>query len=346
MKLFSYISTFILLLTLTCAVKAQTSDTVCKLNYRKVYKVLPTPGSKYFWKVECGKIVSVKLHTDSIEVDWCKTPGTYQVSVIEQNKWGCWGDTVRTWVMVNGNIHLLVTGPSDICEGEPVRLNADGAQNYLWNTGETTSSIFSRPKDSIKYRVIGYNTCEKDTAYISVKVHARPRADFTYKPKKPILVDETVFFHYTGKGANKWVWYFGDRNAIEGTVTDPEFSFSEKGDKLVTLVATNEAGCTDTMTYSLHVTFDSKIFIPNSFTPNDDGVNDKFKAVGYNLKSIHTRVFNRWGELIYESGNMDDAWDGTYKGERVMEGVYIYMIEAQAKDGEPYYLNGNITVAY
>jgi len=129
-------------------------------------------------------------------------------------------------------------------------------------------------------------------------------------------------------------------------VTDPEYSFSKKGDKLVTLVAVNGAGCTDTITYNVHVTYDTKIFVPNSFTPNGDGINDVFKAVGYNLESIHTQIYNRWGELIYESFGVNDSWDGTFKGVKVIEGVYPYMIEAKATDGEPIYLSGNITVLY
>jgi gliding motility-associated-like protein len=178
-----------------------------------------------------------------------------------------------------------------------------------------------------------------------VRAHAKPKADFTYKPNDPQIFD-TVFFHYTGKGANEWTWYLGTKNALTGSILDPRTTFDETGDKIITLVAKNLSGCTDTMTYTLHVGADSKIFVPNAFTPNGDGDNDSFKAIGYNLKSIHTQIYNRWGELLYESFGLNDAWDGTFKGQLVIEGVYLYMIDAQALDGEHYYLSGDVTVLH
>jgi gliding motility-associated-like protein len=313
--------------------------------------VLPTPGSTYYWSVECGKIISPNNNADSIVVDWCQTPGTYQIKVVERNRKGCWGDTVRTLIIVDGKLHLAVSGPTEICSGDPIWLEASGAANYYWNNGQTTNRIFVQPSDSqqttdtVKYRVIGYSKCDNDTAYVTVKIHPRPRADFTYKPLKP-MVDDTVFFHYTGKGASAWTWYFGDKNGLSGQITDPTYTFNEKGDKVVTLVARNDAGCTDTMSYNLHVGFDSRIFVPNAITPNGDGNNDYFKAVGWNLKDIHMQIYNRWGELLFESYRLDDYWDATFKGNKVMEGVYLYQIEATAKDGEKYYLHGNVTVLY
>jgi gliding motility-associated-like protein len=345
MKLLRYIPIILLMVAMSNEVKAQASDTVCAFSHRKVYRVIPTPGSTYYWSVDCGTIVSSNIHADSIVVDWCNTPGTYQVKVIEKTRMGCWGDTVRAWIIVNGKMHLAINGPSEICEGDPVVLQASGAVNYKWNTGETNQTIVKKPTDSIVYKVFGYTLCDKDSATFKVNVHPRPKASFTYNPNK-IFVSDTVFFHYTGTGANKWVWYFGDRNSLGGQVTDPQYSFNEKGDKIVTLVATNEAGCTDTMSYILHVGFYSKIFVPNVFTPNDDGNNDVFRAIGYNLKTLHMKIFNRWGEQIYECDGLDRSWDGTYKGEKVIEGVYLYKIEAESLDGENYYLNGNVTVLY
>jgi gliding motility-associated-like protein len=343
MKLLGYIAAIILLMVISTEAKAQASDTVCAFSHRKTYRVIPTPGSTYFWSVECGTIVSANANADSITVDWCQNPGTYQVKVIERTRQGCWGDTVKTWVIVNGQMHLSINGPTEICEGEPVVLEASGAVNYKWNTGETNSSIVKRPTDTVVYKVIGYSLCDKDSATIKVKVYPRPKASFTYKPKAP-KVNDTIFFHYTGTGANQWVWYFGDKNSLGGQVTDPQYSFNEKGDKLVTLVATNNAGCTDTLTYKLHVAFDSKIFVPNAFTPNGDGDNDVFRAIGWNLKTIHMHIYNRWGEQIFESNGLNDGWDGTYKGQNAIEGVYMYKIEAEALDGENYYLNGSVTV--
>jgi len=340
-----FISTF--LLAFGNKSYSQAIDTVCYYAQQKVYRVVPTPGSTYYWTVECGTIISNNLHADSVVVSWCQNPGIYQLSVVEKTKAGCWGDTVKTWVQVEGKRNMVISGPKESCAGDPIwlTLEAGGQVHYLWSTGETDSAILVRPVQTTMYSVIGYSRCSRDTGFITIQVHPKPKADFSFKPKNPI-VDENVFFHYLGTGATDWTWYFGDKNDITGTVTDPEFTFNEKGDKTVTLVVRNEFGCTDTMSYKVHVTFDSKIFIPNAFTPNSDGNNDGFKAIGFNLEKIHTQIYNRWGELIWEGFNVNDSWDGTFKGARVMEGVYIYQIDAQDKEKEHYYLSGNITVLY
>src|ERR1039458_10356518 len=150
--------------------------------------------------------------------------------------------------MVNGKMNLAINGPAEICAGDPVVLEASGAVNYKWNSGETTASIVKYPKDSITYSVIGFTSCEADTTFFKIKVSPRPKASFTYNPGNP-FVDDTVFFHYTGTGANQWTWYFGDKDSLGGEITDPIYSFSVKGDKVVSLVATNAEGCSDTMTY-------------------------------------------------------------------------------------------------
>lgn len=325
---------------------AQANDTVCAFSATKVYRVLPTPGSTYFWNVECGTIISNNVHADSIVVAWCNTPGTYHVKVVERNKGGCWGDTVSTQVVVDPKMHLSIFGPAQECVGEPVWLYASGASSYQWNTGETTSNIYEHLQDTnTTFRVIGKNICETDTASFTIKVHPRPTASFTYTPQEPI-VDEQINLHYTGKGATDWTWYVSNQQDIPGDMTDPEISFDQKGIKNVTLVSENQFGCTDTAIENLNIIYESKIFVPDVFTPDGNGINDSFKAIGFNLKNIHMKIYNRWGEQIFESFGVNDAWDGTFKGETVMEGVYIYTIDAEATDGEHYYLNGNVTVMY
>jgi gliding motility-associated-like protein len=325
--------------------KAQTIDTVCAFTAGRVYHVKYHPGSIYFWSVECGSIISTG-NSDSVVVNWCSVPGIYKIRVVEKNNFGCFGDTVTARVVVQNSTKLIISGPKECCIGDSISLSVSGGSKFIWNTGETSSKITVRPKDSTRYSAIGYSSCshKPDTVFATVKVYERPTASFTYDPKNPEL-NETIFFHYTGYGASDWTWYFGDRQSM-GKVKDPKISFSAKGNKIVTLVARNEAGCLDTFTYLLHVGINSKIFVPSAFTPNANGKNDVFRAIGYNLQSIHMQIFNRWGELIYESYNMEEAWDGKFQGEPVMEGVYLYMIDATGIDGEQFYLHGPVTVLY
>ncbi len=346
MKKFGYILFTLVLFYPGVKTFAQAIDTVCANANAKVYRVIPTPGSTYYWTVDCGKIVSPNPNADSIQVAWCNNPGTYTIKVVERNKAGCWGDTMKTQVVVNPKMHLDIYGPDQLCVGQPVWLTASGANSYQWSTGESTSNIVIHLKDTFNtIRVIGKNVCETDTANWSIRVNPRPAANFTYSPKDPI-VDEAVFLNYTGTGATDWTWYITNEPAVAGSVKEYETSFREKGYHTVKLVSENQFGCSDTISYTIHIGYDSRIYVPNAFTPDGNGINDSFKAVGFNIKSIHMTIFNRWGEKLFESYGVNDAWDGTFKGQPVMDGVYIYMIDAEATDGEHYYLHGNVTLFY
>lgn len=86
------------------------------------------------------------------------------------------------------------------------------------------------------------------------------------------------------------------------------------------------------------------LYVPNSFTPNNDGLNDTFGAKGDGVKRYHMLILNQWGEIIFESNNINNKWDGTFKGKKVPPDVYIYQISAYGNTGGVKYLDGNITL--
>lgn len=87
------------------------------------------------------------------------------------------------------------------------------------------------------------------------------------------------------------------------------------------------------------------IYLPNAFTPDQDGANDRFGAIGLNAESYDLKVFNRWGELIFTSTHINDKWDGTYKGKLVPEGVYVYTMYAkEAATGKAISKTGTVTL--
>jgi gliding motility-associated-like protein len=99
---------------------------------------------------------------------------------------------------------------------------------------------------------------------------------------------------------------------------------------LITVYVISNEGCYgDTATLWVDIdecSYDG-IYIPNSFTPTNDGINDIFKPVGQNLKEIDMYIFNRWGELIYEMHRLDEGWDGTYKGTPCQQEVYVWLLK-------------------
>lgn len=87
-----------------------------------------------------------------------------------------------------------------------------------------------------------------------------------------------------------------------------------------------------------------KIFYPNAFSPNGDGVNDYFVVKGCFIIDFSIQIFNRWGERLFTSSDLKTSWDGTYKGSACPVDVYYYIIEATAPDGETYNLHGTFTI--
>ena len=85
----------------------------------------------------------------------------------------------------------------------------------------------------------------------------------------------------------------------------------------------------------------STIFIPNVFSPNNDGVNDIFKVRATNLSSFNFQIFNRWGQLLFETNNNNEGWDGKYLNKDVSPGVYVWLINAKDKNGSVFYNGKN-----
>ncbi|MGZ5281722.1 MAG: T9SS type B sorting domain-containing protein [Bacteroidia bacterium] len=337
---------FFLMVAASSLSKAQTVDTVCASFAERVYRVQPTPGSTYFWQVEGGKITSAP-GLDSIQVLWSNmTPGFYDVKVVERNKFGCFGDTVRAKVLV-GSLQVSIDGKKDICNGQAVLLTAKGAKNYLWNTGATTQTIIANPTSKTDYSVIGYtDICNADTAQFAVDVHPLPKADFSFTPKEP-SVNEDITFTYKGKDGTDWKWLFDKnpnniRNDDNTFVTN--YSYTEGGEKIVTLVVSNKAGCRDSISYKIFIDEEAYIFIPTAFTPDGDNLNDVFKPVLTGVKTFELTIYNRWGERIKTLGGEGDTWDGTFRNTMVEQGVYIYTVKAQGNNNRWYHLNGVIQV--
>lgn len=86
------------------------------------------------------------------------------------------------------------------------------------------------------------------------------------------------------------------------------------------------------------------LYIPNAFTPNGDGLNDSFGIAGEGISQFNMSIFNKWGELIFESNSLEDQWKGTYGGEIVQDGAYVYHINIRTADKKSLLKSGTVTV--
>ena len=181
--------------------------------------------------------------------------------------------------------------------------------------------------------VTDYNNC-RDTATKTVEVHPTPLAAFNLHENYNGTTGQ-VFLENTSLGASTYFWELGDGNT--STDESPVYRYTSVDIFHILLTATSEYLCSDTASAVYDLT--SGLFVPNSFAPESDKPGVKaFKPVGIHLKEYEVQVFSSWGNLLWESNKLNangepvDGWDGTYKGQPMPAGIYIWKIKAKFLD--------------
>lgn len=198
--------------------------------------------------------------------------------------------------------------------------------------------------------VIDNNGCRYiDTTGIPVRVFPTPNAAFTVNEQMTFLPNTTFSFENESTDAEYYQWLFDEFDLIEAVDTSFTFPQNTEGTYLVELYAYNQYGCTDHAEMNVIVEEEIDLFIPNSFTPDYDGINDVwlFKGSGFDNFAFSTRIFNRWGELMFESDDPTQAWTGNYKDGTnfVPDGLYFYRIHVRDTRYEiGHIFEGHITV--
>jgi gliding motility-associated-like protein len=233
---------------------------------------------------------------------------------------------------------LEVIGSLTLCAGDEVTLRSSSETNNLWSTTATSQEITVNQPGVYSLTVSGAcNTIEDEVEVISEAVEA----NFTLDPAEgqaPLLVN----FANNSNNSDLCTWFINgtqDDSPATGNVT-----FTE-GDYEIKLVCTNTAGCSDSITRSLVVNSDViELLIPNSFTPNGDGMNDFFKPKAKGIVTLDATIYNRWGQLIHQFTGPDTSWDGTANGRVSPDGVYFYVIRATDFLNKDYEEKGSITL--
>jgi gliding motility-associated-like protein len=173
----------------------------------------------------------------------------------------------------------------------------------------------------------------QSTATVSdaICLESGPIADFTADPSFAYTSDPAFDFTNESSGAVSYEWYFGDFSGTSNEV-NPSYTYSigQDGFYDVRLVAYNSNGCADTVTRRIEIREELIFWVPNAFTPDQDQYNEVFKPIftsGFDPFDYNLLILNRWGEVIFESNNASVGWDGTYGGEIVKDGVYVWKIE-------------------
>lgn len=239
---------------------------------------------------------------------------------------------------------------------------------YLWEFGDgsisrsdnPTHTFFAGGNFTVRLRgqnEVGTNSEIEKEEYISV--YARPFADFLASTRVVYIPDQEAVFKNLSENATSYLWDFGD--GATSTESDPRHAYTDEGFYDITLIATNDFGCVDTLFRSAEVEAISggQVNTPNAFTPSLNGpgsgivgenggdpsrINDVFLPRLEGVERFRMFIYNKWGELIFESNSQDRGWDGYYRGKLSPSGAYVYKLELRFSDGRDIVKVGDVTL--
>jgi gliding motility-associated-like protein len=233
---------------------------------------------------------------------------------------------------------------------------------YVWEFGDGQAT--SRAVDpSYTYFEVGKYTVTlsasnitgqtvKVTKQMIIEAFPRPDADFEVKPKLVYIPGGILYTSNRSFDATSYEWDFGD--GATSTSPEPEHRYKSEGVYDITLIAKNEFGCADTLKTqnAVRVEKGGQVLVPNAFSPNvtgssggsSNGKNDVFLPLTRGVTEFELLVFNRWGELLFESQDTDRGWDGYYNGKLCPQDVYMYKLTALYENGERVVRVGDINL--
>ncbi|MXV51016.1 PKD domain-containing protein [Pedobacter sp. HMF7647] len=281
-----------------------------------------------------------------------KQPGKYRVKVTASN--GCAENYAIDSVEVYPNPEFKITAaPTEGCGKIAVVFNnqTKNAKSYRWEFGDGTYStevnpvhIYDHVGSPFTVKIIATSAygCT-DTLVLPdyINVYPKPKAAFDVDPGTEITVPKYsfVFQDKSPERPNKWRWDFGD--GTFSTLQSPTHAYTDTGYFNVRLIVMNKNGCADTIAKMVKInSVEGKLFVPNAFIPGSRSPElSVFRVKATGMSEWRMRVFNKWGQQLWESTALDDTgtptegWDGMMNGIPAPQGVYVWEIKAKFKNG-------------
>jgi gliding motility-associated-like protein len=261
-------------------------------------------------------------------------------------------DTMRI-SFVNPLAAAFTTGAA--CTGSPTNFTdastTTGAPIIGWNwslgngttaAGQQASAAYTTAGQyTVTLTVFAQNGCSASTSQ-TVQVMASPTAGFSISGDA--YTDEPVVITDESSGGSSWQYDFGDGSG--SLLQQPNHTYTDPGQYIIMQTVSNAAGCRaqDSILVSIKLNKVVPPKLPDAFSPNGDGVNDIFYVRGGPFETLHLRIYNGWGELIFETTDPTFGWDGTYKGKPEINGVYVYSVVATSVDGQEHDRSGKVTL--
>lgn len=315
------------------------ADTAHCMNIADHFYNVSTGDDSHGWVFSDGFTSSA----DSV-VHTFAAPGTYSVELfIKNNTTGC-VDTLVKQMIIYPPLTVTTTGDS-ICQGSSGQIGVVGGTTFDWEmpaglNDNTIANPTANPSSSTTYTVVAtdLNGCT-DTATAFVYVQLPPNGD---DDTVTIVIGQTATYSPVAGIGFTYTW---TPTTDLSCTTCPNPSSTSTVDIIYTVTVTDKMGCfVQNYVFDVHVLPLASIDVPTAFTPNGDGTNDVVYVAGWGIKDlVYFKIFNRWGELIFETSDLKIGWDGTYRG--VPQNTETYVYEASALpyiDSKPLFKKGTI----
>ncbi len=275
--------------------------------------------------------------------------------VIGTSPFGC-TNTDSVTLGIKQPFKMIVGNGDTICIGKSVPLSASGAGSYQWTPAQwldnsTSANPTSTPDSTITYQVVGSDNanCFKDTGTVKIKVYKIPSVDITNPASVNVIVGGNIQLNTTASAdVLSYSWTPGQWLSCANC---PNPLSVPKDNVTYKVTVTNAGNCTasDAVTITL-ICNDGNVYIPNTFSPNDDGANDIFypRGRGVNLISNFT-IFNRWGQVVFHRSRISandekNGWNGMVDGVKMPTDVYVYLLEVICANNTIFPIKGNVTL--
>jgi gliding motility-associated-like protein len=341
------------------------SDTIACVDDSVMLYATGAGGSSnytYTWK-SSGNFVGTG---DTIHVTPTSDNTSYCVTLSEQ----CGSPETQECLTITYPEEIIpLISPDNTGACVPVEVNFENVTSTnetidftVWNYGDGTSdtvqgaSTASHSYDvglfDVSVEVVSDRGCIYTRTFNSlIEGYSYPNASFYVNPNPASVFEPEVdIFSQSSGDVISFQWFAEDAEPNFSTLENPTFQYpiDEIANYPLILVVENGNGCRDTVERLVRIQNEVLIFAPNTFTPDSDGANDKWRVYiqGIDISSFHLELYNRWGELIFESFDPEGAWDGTYGGMGIVKGgTYIWKIQARdAENDNKYEFKGFVNV--
>jgi gliding motility-associated-like protein len=294
-------------------------------------------------------LIQNSMDTTYLAITTCDSSEVGVFITILPNQNGC--DSVVVEIVEYMGMPALEVGDVVVCEGEEVELWVTGGDgNYVWY-GDDLSCVncpnpMVRPATTTTFRVSSTSCAGMEMKEMTVTVVPNPMITAGQDDEVINLGDSVRLWATTNQVLSNLNWFTADDQIICANCT--EVMVTPKVTTIYSVTATNDLGCEVSKPLRVIVNQtcpDAKVEAPNLMTPNNDGVNDVFDIRYTGLQNIAVlRIYNRWGQKVFETTNLDVKWDGTFRGQSVDPGVFVYYFEATCPNGDQKIYKGNVTL--